>query len=103
MSERGITDALTTGQHFEQAGFICLLKRPISLTCCSPDSAPGRRLGERGFSGSRRKVGFAYLMTHTICADEVPADLPPEQMLAKKLANLSNDLRAHLEGQGQVL
>ena len=42
-------------------------------------------------------------MTHTICADEVPADLPPEQMLAKKLANLSNDLRAHLEGQGQVL
>ena len=42
-------------------------------------------------------------MTHTISADEVPADLPPEQMLAKKLANLSNDLRAQLEGQGQLL
>ena len=37
-------------------------------------------------------------MTHTISADEVAADLPPEQMLA----NLSNDWRAHMEGQGQV-
>ena len=37
--------------------------------------------------------GFAYLMTHTISADEVAADLPPEQMIA----NLSNDLRALLE------
>jgi hypothetical protein len=46
--------------------------------------------------------GFAYPMTHTISADEVAADLPPEQMLAKTFANLSNDLRAHLEGQGQV-
>jgi hypothetical protein len=43
-----------------------------------------------------------YLMTHTISADEVAADLPPEQMLAKTIANLFNDLRAHLEGQGQV-
>jgi len=77
-----------------------LLKRSISLTCCSPDSAPGRRLGERGFQcGSCWKVGFAYLMTHTISADEVAADLPPEQMLAKTFANLFNDLRAHLEGQ----
>ena len=41
-------------------------------------------------------------MTHTISADEVAADLPPEQMLAKTLGNLSNDWRAHLEGQGQV-
>ena len=41
-------------------------------------------------------------MTHTISADEVAADLPPEQMLAKMLANLFNHLRAHLEGQGQV-
>jgi hypothetical protein len=41
-------------------------------------------------------------MTHTISADEVAADLPPEQMLAKALVNLSNDLRADLEGQGQV-
>jgi hypothetical protein len=48
------------------------------------------------------KVGFAYLMTHMISADEVAADLPPEQMLAKTLANLFNDLRANLEGQGQV-
>ena len=46
--------------------------------------------------------GFAYLMTHTVSADEVAADLPPGQMLAKKLADLSNDWRAHLEGQGQV-
>jgi hypothetical protein len=46
--------------------------------------------------------GFAYLMTHTISADEVAADLPPEQMLAKTLANLFNDLRAQREGQGQV-
>jgi hypothetical protein len=38
-------------------------------------------------------------MTHTISADEVAADLPPEQMLAKTFANLFNDLRAHLEGQ----
>jgi hypothetical protein len=42
-------------------------------------------------------------MTHTISAGEVPADFPPEQMLAKKLAYLSNDLRAGLEGQGRVL
>ena len=28
-------------------------------------------------------------MTHTISADEVAADLPPEQMLAKTFANLS--------------
>jgi hypothetical protein len=41
-------------------------------------------------------------MTHTISADEIAADLPPEQMLAKTLANLSNDLRTQLEGQGQV-
>jgi hypothetical protein len=41
-------------------------------------------------------------MTHTISADEVAADLPPEQMLAKTFANLSSDLRADLEGQGQV-
>jgi hypothetical protein len=41
-------------------------------------------------------------MTHTISADEVAADLPPGQMLARKLADLSNDWRAHLEGQGQV-
>jgi hypothetical protein len=40
-------------------------------------------------------------MTQTISADEV-ADLPPEQMLVKTLANLSYDLRAHLEGQGEV-
>ncbi len=45
---------------------------------------------------------IAYLMTHTISADEVAADLPPEQMPAKTFANLSSDLRAHLEGQGQV-
>jgi len=38
-------------------------------------------------------------MTDTISADEVAADLPPEQMLAKTLASLTNDLRAHLEGQ----
>ena len=41
-------------------------------------------------------------MTHTISADEVAADLPPERMLAKTFANLFNDLRAHIEGQGQV-
>jgi hypothetical protein len=41
-------------------------------------------------------------MTHTISADEVAADLPPEQMLAKTFGNLSSDLRADLEGQGQV-
>jgi hypothetical protein len=41
-------------------------------------------------------------MTHTISADEVAEELPPEQLLAKMLANLSNDLRAHLEGQGQL-
>ena len=41
-------------------------------------------------------------MTHTISADEVAADLPPGQMFAKKLADLSNDLRAHLEGPGPV-
>jgi hypothetical protein len=41
-------------------------------------------------------------MTHTISAAEVAADLPPEQMLAKPFANLSNDLRAHLEGQDLV-
>ena len=46
--------------------------------------------------------GFAYLMTHTISADEVAADLPPEQSLAKTLASLSNDLPAHLECQGPV-
>ena len=46
--------------------------------------------------------GFAYLMTHTISADEIAADLPPEQMLAKTLASVSNDLGAHLEGQGWV-
>jgi len=46
--------------------------------------------------------GFAYLMTHTISAEEVAADLPPEQMLAKTLANLSNDLGGHLEGLGRV-
>ena len=46
--------------------------------------------------------GFAYLMTHTISADEVAAHLPPEQMLAKTLANFTNDLRAHPEGQGRV-
>jgi hypothetical protein len=77
-------------------------QRQISLTCCSPDSAPGKRLDERGFSVACWKVGFAYLMTHTISADEVAADLAPEQMLVKTLANLSYDLRAHLEGQGQV-
>ena len=38
-------------------------------------------------------------MTHTISADEVAADLPPEQTLAKTFANPFNDLRAHLEGQ----
>jgi predicted nucleic acid-binding protein len=27
MSERGITEALTTDQHFEQAGFVRLLKQ----------------------------------------------------------------------------
>ena len=41
-------------------------------------------------------------MTHTISADEVAADLAPEQMLVKTLANPSDDLRAHLEGQGEV-
>jgi hypothetical protein len=41
-------------------------------------------------------------MTHTISADEVAADLPPEPMRVKTLANLSNDVRVHLEGQGQV-
>jgi hypothetical protein len=41
-------------------------------------------------------------MTHTISADEVVADLPLEQMLAKTFANLFNDLRAQLEGQSQV-
>jgi hypothetical protein len=46
--------------------------------------------------------GFAYLMTHTISTEEVAADLPPEQMLAKTLATVSNDLGAHLEGQGWV-
>ena len=43
--------------------------------------------------------GFAYLMTHTISADEVAADLPPEQTLVKTFANPFNDLRAHLDGQ----
>jgi len=38
-------------------------------------------------------------MTHTISADEVVADLPLEQMLAKTFANLFNDLRAHLVSQ----
>jgi hypothetical protein len=38
-------------------------------------------------------------MTHTISADEVAADLPPEQMLAITFANLFYDLRAHLEAQ----
>ena len=41
-------------------------------------------------------------MTHTISADEVAADLPPERMLAKTFANLFNDLRAHLEDEGKV-
>ena len=41
-------------------------------------------------------------MTHTISAAEVAADLPPEQMLAKTLASLTNDLRAPLEGKGPV-
>ena len=41
-------------------------------------------------------------MTHTISADEVAADLPPKQMLAKTLANPANDWRAHLEGQCQA-
>jgi hypothetical protein len=41
-------------------------------------------------------------MTHTISADEVAADLPPGQMLAKTLADLANDWHAHLKGQGQV-
>jgi hypothetical protein len=41
-------------------------------------------------------------MTHRISADEVAADPRPGQTLAKKLADLSNDWRAHLEGQGQV-
>jgi hypothetical protein len=41
-------------------------------------------------------------MTHTISADEIAAGLPPEQMFAKAFGNLSNDLRAHLEGQGLV-
>jgi hypothetical protein len=41
-------------------------------------------------------------MTHTISADEVAADLPPEQMLAKTRANPSNDWGAHLEGRGQL-
>jgi hypothetical protein len=41
-------------------------------------------------------------MTHTISADEVAADLAPEQMPVKALANPSYDLRAHLEGQGEV-
>jgi hypothetical protein len=38
-------------------------------------------------------------MTHTISADEVAADFPPEQLLAKTFANLFHALRAHLEGQ----
>jgi hypothetical protein len=46
--------------------------------------------------------GFAYLMTHTIGADQVASDLPPGQMLAKTLASLTNDIRAHFEGQGRV-
>jgi hypothetical protein len=50
----------------------------------------------------RWKVGFAYLMTHTISADEVVADLQSEQMLARTRANLSDDWGAHLEGQGQL-
>jgi hypothetical protein len=41
-------------------------------------------------------------MTHTISAAEVASDLPPNQILVKTLANLSSDLRAHPEGQGQV-
>jgi hypothetical protein len=40
-------------------------------------------------------------MTHTISAGEGAADLPPEQML-KTLADLSNEVRARFEGQGQV-
>jgi hypothetical protein len=48
------------------------------------------------------KVGFVYLLTHTISADEVVVDLPPEQMLVKTLADLSYDWRAHPEGQGEV-
>jgi hypothetical protein len=41
-------------------------------------------------------------MTHTISADEVAAELPPEQMLAKTLAGVSDDLCAHLECHGRV-
>ena len=48
------------------------------------------------------KVGFAHLMTHTISADEVAANLQSEQMLAKTLANLSDDWGAHFNDQGQL-
>jgi hypothetical protein len=41
-------------------------------------------------------------MTHMISADEVAADLPPEQVLAKTLVGVSNDLCAHLEGHGRI-
>ena len=40
------------------------------------------------------EVGFAYLMTHTISADEVAAEVSPEQMLAEILQRLAPTWRA---------
>lgn len=41
--------------------------------------------------------GIAYLMTHTITADDRPAVIAPEQVLA-----ISITFRSHLEGCGRV-
>jgi hypothetical protein len=41
-------------------------------------------------------------MRQTITADDVMAEISPQQLLAKTLADLANDWHAHLKGQGQV-
>jgi len=30
MSDRGLTEALTSDEHFEQAGFVALLRQPLA-------------------------------------------------------------------------
>jgi hypothetical protein len=44
-----------------------------------------------------RKVGIAYLMRQTITADDVMAEISPQQTLPETLA-----LRVHFEGMGPV-
>ena len=41
--------------------------------------------------------GIAYLMTHTVTADDVAAEIRPERMLTQLLA-----LRTHVDAQGAV-